>query len=85
MGIAVSDGRVTETAGEIVFTVTRQGATHDRATVQYRTVDGTATAGADYTARSGKLTFYWDETVKTVSVPAINDLMDEEDEETFTL
>ena len=66
------------------------GGDGDRRSRRRRGTDPPATiahgvGGGDYTARSGKLTFYWDETMKTVSVPVTNDLMDEEDEETFTL
>ena len=53
-------------------------------TVDYATADGTAAAGADYTATSGTLTFAAGETTKTVSVPILDDSHDE-GEETFTL
>ena len=53
-------------------------------TVAYATADGTAQAGADYTAASGTLTFQAGETSKTVSVPVLDDIHDE-GEETFTL
>ena len=53
-------------------------------TVDYATVDGTATAGADYTTTSGTLTFAPGETARTVSVPLIDDTV-EDDGETFTL
>ena len=53
-------------------------------TVNYATADGTATAGDDYVATSGMLTFDGGETRKTVSVPIIDD-RDEDDGETFTL
>ncbi len=83
-GFAVTGERVAETAGEIVFTVTRQGSTSDPASVSYATRDGTALAGSDYTARTGRITFARGESSKTVSVPVTNDLLDEPDEETFT-
>ena len=54
-------------------------------TVDYATADGTATAGADYTATSGTLTFAWWETAKTVAVPIIHDEVQEDGGETFTL
>ena len=45
--------------------------------VDYATEDGTAAAGADYTATSGTLTFAAGETAKTVSVPLLDDAIDE--------
>jgi len=52
--------------------------------VSYATQDGTATAGSDYTATSGTLTFLPGQTVKTVSVPILGDRIAELDE-TFKL
>ena len=52
--------------------------------VDYATSNGTATAGADYTATSGTLSFQSGETTKTVSVPVLNDAHDE-GSETLTL
>ena len=53
-------------------------------TVDYATSNGTATAGADYTATSGTLTFAPGETAETVSVPLLDDAIDD-GEETMTL
>ena len=53
-------------------------------TVDYATSDGTATAGEDYTAEAGTLTFAAWETSKTVSMPIIDDEKDD-DGETLTL
>jgi len=39
--------------------------------ISYTTVNGTALAGRDYTARSGAMTFAPGETVKTVSIPIL--------------
>ena len=52
--------------------------------VAYATADGSATAGSDYRARKGELRFAPGETVKTVSVPVLDDAHDE-GEETLTL
>ena len=49
-------------------------------TVDYTTVDGTATNGSDYTATSGPLIFLSGETNKTVSVSVLGDLVSEPDE-----
>ena len=53
-------------------------------TVNYATSDGTATAGDDYTAASGTLTFTAADTAdKTVTVSTVEDALDEPNE-TFT-
>ena len=52
--------------------------------VDYATSDVTTTAGADYPATSGTLTFAPGETAKTISVPVFEDGHDE-DHETLTL
>ena len=52
--------------------------------VSYATEDGTATAGSDYTAVSGTLTFLSGETRKTVDVPILDDNV-EDSGETFWL
>jgi beta-glucosidase len=49
-------------------------------TVAYATVDGTATAGTDYEAASGTLTFAPGETQKTIAIKAIDDVVDEPNE-----
>ena len=66
------------------FVVTLNRATSGTVTVDYATSDGTATAGADYTAASGTLSFAVGETSKTVSVTVLNDAHDDGGE-TLTL
>lgn len=65
--------------GAVIFTVTLDRGTQVPAnaivTVDYRTFDLTATAGLDYVPRSGTLTFGPNETVKTISVPTIDDTL----------
>ena len=54
--------------------------------IDYATSDGTATAGSDYRATSGTLTFWPGETTKTISVPVFDDSHDEDTERmTLTL
>ena len=68
------------------FVVTLSRARHEATTVDYATSDGTATAGSDYTADSGTLSFAIGETEKTVSVTVLDDAHDEGSETmTFTL
>ena len=67
------------------FTVRLSYAATDTVTVNYATADAAgdwqgaspATAGADYTATSGTLTFSVGQTQKTVSVPVLDDAIDE--------
>ena len=59
------------------FAVTLNRAAAHAVSVDYATVDGTATAGADYTAVSGTLSFAPGETEKTVSVAILDDAVDE--------
>jgi hypothetical protein len=66
----------------ITFTVTLNTASGKITTVDYSTADGTATAGVDYVANSGTLTFLPGETSKSVSFSVFGDL-DVESDETF--
>ena len=84
--LSVADAAVDENAANasLAFAVTLSRARHEATTVAYATSDGTATADVDYTETSGTLTFAAGETAKTVSVPVLNDALDE-GSETVTL
>ena len=83
--IRVADARAKEDKdASLDFAVTLSRAASGPVSVDYATADGTATAGADYTATSGTLTFAVGETEKTVSVALLDDAIDE-GKETFTL
>ena len=83
--VGIAGGNGTEGAdSSISFTVTLDEAASDTVTVNYATSDGTATAGPDYTAKSGTLSFDAGETSKTVSV-SIEDDTENESDETFTV
>ncbi len=83
--ISAADAEAHEAPGaELVFDVTLDRAVGYRVKVNYRTVDGTAVAGEDYTAVSGTLRFDRGETLKMVSVPVLEDTLDD-DGETLTL
>ena len=88
LALSVGDAQVTEAAGaELAFDVSlnRAPVTSDGAvSVSWATRDGTATAGADYTAAAGTLTFGTGERVKTVRVSVLDDSHDE-GSETLTL
>src|SRR4029077_15427035 len=75
---------VNENEGTATITVTRTGGSDVPVSVNYATSNGTATAGSDYAATSGILTFGVGETSKTFTVPIINDSA-VENTETLTL
>ena len=77
----VEGDTVTVTA---VFTVTLSPSSGQAVTVQYATTDGTASAGSDYTAAAGTVTFAPGETEKSVAVTVQGDVIDEGSSETFT-
>ena len=83
--LSVADAEASEEEDATLdFAVTLDPAADAAVTVDYATSDGTATAGADYTGTSGTLTFLAGETAKTVSVPIIDDAVDDGGE-TLTL
>ena len=86
--IAVNDVTVTEGNGPGVvnatFTVTLSSASSDTVTIDVATSNGTANAGADYTALPlTTLTFTPGQTSKTVTVQVSGDVIDEENETFF--
>src|SRR6185369_6978023 len=82
--ITVNEPRITGTTTAL-FTVRLSNPTAKTATVDYATADGTATAGSDYVATSGTLTFAPLETAKTVAVQILADQNYTEPLETFRL
>lgn len=81
--MSTSNYSVNEDANRVSVTVMRVGGTKGTVTVQYRTVDGTARAGSDFTSVTGTLTFLPGESAKTVKIDIKNDT-DSEGEENFT-
>lgn len=68
------------------YTVTLSGTPLNTVTVNYATADGTATAGSDYTSKSGTLTFAAGTSTltQTINVPILGDTTVEPNE-TYTL
>jgi hypothetical protein len=64
---------VAETGGGVNITVQRVGGSQGTLTAQFSTMDLTATAGSDYQARTGSLTFAPGETSKTFFIPILDD------------
>jgi subtilisin family serine protease len=85
--LAIGDASVIEgNAGTVTatFTVTLSASSTQTVTVAYTTANGTATAGSDYTAGSGTLTFAPGETSKFVTV-TVNGDTSVEPNETFSV
>jgi hypothetical protein len=86
--LSVNDVTVTEgNSGSVnaVFTVTLSAASAQTVTVAYATANGTATAGSDYSVRSGTLSFSPGTTTQAISVPVTGDTVVEPDETFFVI
>jgi Ca2+-binding RTX toxin-like protein/V8-like Glu-specific endopeptidase len=68
----------------LAYTVSLSVAGAQTITVNYATANGTALADSDYTNTLGTLTFSPGQTTQTISIPILNDSLDEGNE-TFTL
>ena len=79
--LTLTEGNTGTTAA--TFTLTLSSPSGQPLGVDFATMDGTATAGTDYAATSGTLTFDPGETSKAVSVQVNGDLLDEPDEAFF--
>ena len=80
--LTITGASATEVSGrlEFVVTATGMGPGSALATVEYATEDRTATAGADYDAVSGTLTFTAERAEHVVAVSVVDDGVDEPDE-----
>ncbi|MDE5096469.1 MAG: sodium:calcium exchanger, partial [Trichodesmium sp. St11_bin5] len=82
--ISISDAKVTEAnRGEknMKFEVTLDNSSAQTVKVNYETINGSAKAGEDFQKKKGVLTFKPGERKKTVNVPILGDLVDENNEE----
>jgi large repetitive protein len=80
--LSIADLTITEGedgTNQAIFTVNLNEASTRPVTVNYNTANGTATAGNDYTATSGTLTFNPGTTTQTITVPITGDRLDEID------
>ena len=85
--VSIADASVAEGAGgtsPMAFTLTMSQASNTPVTIGYATSNSTATAGSDYVATSGTVTFAQGQTSQTVNVGVIGDTVVEPDE-TLTL
>jgi CubicO group peptidase (beta-lactamase class C family) len=62
---------------QAVFNLTLPATNAQTLTLNYATLDGTATAGSDYTAVNGSVTFLPGELTKSISVPVLGDVLAE--------
>ena len=86
--ISIGDRTVTEGdtgTTDAVFTVSLGSPSGLPITVDYASADGTADSPDDFGAVSGGLTFDPGETSKTVTVAVVGDVLDEDDDETYTI
>ena len=77
--LSVGDAAVVE-GDTATFRVTLSAASENTVTISYKTKDGTAVAGSDYTAMAGTLRFEPGDTTKTIRVPTVDDDTPEETE-----
>ena len=85
--LAIADASATEGDADgttLAFRVTLAPAATQTVTVDWKTANGTATAGTDYRAGSGSLTFNAGDSSRTVTVAVMGDDANEPDE-TFTV
>ena len=78
--LSISDATPAEEGGTLRFSVELAGASSNEVTVPYRTIDGTATAGLDYRAEQGVLTFVPGESAHQIEIALLEDDIDEPEE-----
>ena len=71
---------IDEAAGIATYTITLSNPSSTAISVDYATANGSATAGNDYTATTGSVSFGPGETSKTITVPITNDTLFEGNE-----
>ena len=77
--LSIGDAAVEE-GGTAEFEVSLSPSSTETVTVEFLTADGTAEAGSDYTASTGKLTFTAGQATQTISVSTVDDGVEEETE-----
>lgn len=80
LSFAQSSSQFAESAGQIQVPVVRSGGAASAVTVHYATSNASATAGADYVAASGTLTWAAGETTRFVPVTLLDDGLGESTE-----
>jgi len=73
VSLSASTYSVSETAGSVTLIAERNGGTHGTVSVSYKTVNETAVAGAQFTAKTGTLTWAdGDGSHKTFTIPILD-------------
>ena len=83
--LAIAGASAAEADGAVIFTVSLSSAGAEPVTVRYATENGTATAGSDYEAASGTLTFPAGSSPERAVTITVYDDVTAEPEETFTV
>ena len=83
-GISITDVSVDETVGSATLTISLSAPAAGDVTVDYTTTDASATAPDDYATTTGTATILAGETTTTITVPIVDDGL-EEGSETFTV
>ncbi len=83
--ISIGHVTVAEAAGTATLQVTLSRADHQGVSVGYSTSNGAATAGQDYTASAGTLVISAGHATGTITVPILNDTIDEPATQSFSV
>ena len=81
ISLATNTYQVNEADGTVDITIVRTEGSDGVVSIDYNTVDATATSGSDYTTTSGTITFADGETSKTVTIDILDDNLTEGSEE----
>jgi hypothetical protein len=81
---SINDASRTEGSAVSGFVIGLSAPSGKSVTVTYTTLDGTANAPGDYTAKTANVTFTPGQTSKSISITTVQDTVDEDDE-TFTV
>ncbi len=83
LGFVTTSVEFDKASGMAEVTVRRTGGKQNVISVDYKTQDGTAVSGLDYTETEGTLMFYGDVDEQVIEIPLINDGVESEDRVSF--
>ena len=82
--VTIADGAADEDGGAVTFLLSMDVESDEEVRAPWRTAEGTATSGVDFTGSSGTVNFAPRTTAAAITVPILDDELDEADE-TFTV